>query len=346
MAARDTSFNSDRQVVGGNLAVTVEMTSQEYDAAVKSLIPHILAYFVDDCTFFVGTPFGPDVVATVNVARLDKNKKLRGPTIKIRTHGSHEIEWDDDREYNKWRYFSYRTIFERLSENGTKKPLSDSNKVIAGLIEKIKNPGKTKDIGKTVKLGNAIVDTGGVVLTRLGGGIIIRPYNTPKIGDSSTILQATEADRIPTPPLIDPPASQQMPSMLTEIDEVCAFVDGYENTDGISPTGFVDGSWPGYVVFSTQTPELENRWINLDTDSEDVNLVEITTFLNDVIRDWPFLPEGETDLQWTFAFWDRDGEDRELIGVAESSNKKIQFYWSAHEDCIYVKPSNTGRVSL
>lgn len=344
MAARDSSFHSDRHFMGTNFTVSLDRTVEEYEAAVKSLVPHIVSYFIDDCTFFVGTPFGPDAVVTITASRIDKHGKKHGGSINIRPSGDADFEWSSQNELSKWRYMTYRTIMERASENGTKKPLTESANVIKGLIDKIKNPDKESENGTVhpdAKINASV---------HLVPDLSVQLFRDPTTVYSrvGTVMRALTRDggsfplNLPTQPMV---IEQQPEYALVDVSGLTACIDGYESTDGQSPTDFVECKWPCAIAYCNQTPELEQRWIDmaLDINPDTVDLAVLTTFLNDVVSDWPFTPAGVAPMMWIFAWWDQDGEDRELLGYANTSDKKMKFYWSSFDDCIYVKPVNTGR---
>lgn len=344
MAARDSSFHSDRHFMGANFTVSLDRTVEEYEAAVKSLVPHIVSYFIDDCTFFVGTPFGPDAVVTVTASRIDKQGKKHCGSISIRPSGDADIEWNNQNELSKWRYMTYRTIMERASENGTKKPLTESATVIKGLIDKIKNPGKESE--KSVVHPDTKINASGFMV---GGPspLQLHAVSTVRAGLASLARSMfIETSHLPLDLQTQLMVTEQQPEYtLVDVSGLTACIDGYESTDGESPTDFVECKWPCAIAYCNQTPELEQRWIDmaLDFNPDTVDLAALTTFLNDVVSDWPFTPAGVAPMRWIFAWWDQDGEDRELLGYANTDDRKMKFYWSSFDDCIYVKPVNTGR---
>ena len=140
-AARNTFHNLNAE----------KYTVDEYENSIKNLIPQILEFFFDDCTFAMRTTYGAnaifDVVVPKALSPKQTSKKpkqisvLESP-LPVDTRfmfGGGEMREKLQEEQTAWRFYAYLQLYKTLKEmypDGPTSVLGKANEIINKYKEK------------------------------------------------------------------------------------------------------------------------------------------------------------------------------------------------------------------
>lgn len=141
---------------------TETYTVDEYEKSIKSLIPQILQFFFDDCTFAMRTTYGADAIFIITIPKAlspkqtsKKPKQISvleapSPMGMMMMFGGGEAREKTQEEQTAWRFHAYLQLYKTLKEmypDGPTSVFGKANEIINKYKGSLASPKKENQPG-------------------------------------------------------------------------------------------------------------------------------------------------------------------------------------------------------
>lgn len=203
-------------------------TVDEYEKSIKSLIPQILQFFFDDCTFAMRTTYGADAIFIVTIPKAlslkqtsKKPKQISvleapSPMGMMMMFGGVEAREKTQEEQTAWRFHAYLQLYKTLKEMYPDGPTSVYGKANE-IINKYKDPLVSSEKKQTGTSENKTAS--GLDESELGS-IPVTPSWYYLMGRENLPVRSVSESEI-LPPLYEVFPSEELPDLyaMSIVDE-------------------------------------------------------------------------------------------------------------------------------